>query len=291
MSIVLKNKNFAVSKLLSGITAAATSLTVLAGEGSKFPTSGQFRAVIWSQSYESPIQDGTREIVTMQLSAGDVFDITRAQESTSAKAWNASDNVAHVITAGKIDELETEINAKKTDNVSATNKVLGRVSAGAGAIEEIPCTAAGRTLIAKAAYPAFSVHKNGTSQSIPNQVWTKLTWSTEEWDNNNNFASDKFTPTVAGKYHLMAAAQIIDLPQYSSLLITVYKNGIAYKIGMKIPVASTDSVTALLAVDVDANGSSDYFEIYLYQSHTGALNCSGAASLTYFQGHFVPTGS
>jgi len=201
MAITLKNKNFGVSKLLSGIASGATQLTVLAGEGSKFPTSGQFRAVLWSQSYESPIQDGTREIVTMQLSAGDVFDITRAQESTSAKAWNANDNVAHVITAGKVDELETEINAKalasdlathtggtakdqhtgglgththqgagaeggkldhglaldgladndhpqyKLDNVSATDKVLGRQSAGAGAIEEIACTAAGRALI------------------------------------------------------------------------------------------------------------------------------------------------
>jgi hypothetical protein len=150
MAISLKNKNFAVSKLASGITAAATQLTVLAGEGSKFPTTGTFRAVIWSQSYESPIQDGTREIVTMQLSAGDVFNITRAQEGTAAKAWNANDNVAHVITAGKVEELEAEINAKKTDNVSATDKVLGRQSAGAGAIEEIPCTAGARSFLALA---------------------------------------------------------------------------------------------------------------------------------------------
>lgn len=32
-------------------------------------------------------------------------------------------------------------------NVSATDRVLGRVSAGAGAVEEIPCTAAGRALL------------------------------------------------------------------------------------------------------------------------------------------------
>lgn len=200
MAIDLKNKNFAVSKLLSSITNVATQLTVLAGEGSKFPTSGSFRAVIWSQSYDSPIQDGTREIVTMQLASGDTFNITRAQESTSAKAWNANDNVAHVITAGKVEELETEINTKaaasdlathtggtakaqhtgglgdhthqsagaeggKIDHgaalnglsdpdhpaggilFTATDKILGRQTAGAGAGEEIACTAAGRALL------------------------------------------------------------------------------------------------------------------------------------------------
>jgi hypothetical protein len=40
-----------------------------------------------------------------------------------------------------------DLTLKKTDNVSAPDKVLGRVSAGAGPIEEIPCTAAGRALL------------------------------------------------------------------------------------------------------------------------------------------------
>jgi len=165
MSISLKNKNFAVSKLLSGIASGATQLTVLAGEGSKFPTTGTFRAVIWSQSYESPIQDGTREIVTMQLSAGDVFTISRAQESTSAKAWNANDNVAHVITAGKVEELETEINAKKTDTFSATDKLWVRASAGPGPSEETPCTAAARSILDDATVAAILTTLGGMGYS------------------------------------------------------------------------------------------------------------------------------
>lgn len=39
----------------------------------------------------------------------------------------------------------------KRDNVSATDKLLGRSTAGAGAIEEIACTAAGRALLDDAA--------------------------------------------------------------------------------------------------------------------------------------------
>lgn len=41
------------------------------------------------------------------------------------------------------DDLLAGINA----DVSATDKVLGRATAGAGPVEEIPCTAAGRALI------------------------------------------------------------------------------------------------------------------------------------------------
>lgn len=48
--------------------------------------------------------------------------------------------------------LEADINADavtyaKLQNVSATDKLLGRSSVGAGDVEEIPCTAAGRALI------------------------------------------------------------------------------------------------------------------------------------------------
>jgi hypothetical protein len=110
MSISLKNRNFAVSTLASNISISATQLTVADGDGDKFPGTGSFRAVIWSKYYDNPLLDTSREIVTMSLSSGDIFNITRAQEDTTAKAWNAGDNVAHVITAGKIDEIETEIN-------------------------------------------------------------------------------------------------------------------------------------------------------------------------------------
>lgn len=41
-----------------------------------------------------------------------------------------------------------KITYAKMQNVSATDKVLGRSSSGAGDVEEIPCTATGRAIIA-----------------------------------------------------------------------------------------------------------------------------------------------
>lgn len=103
---MLKNKNFAKSSLVIAISSAATTLTVASGEGTRFPQSGQFRCVIWAVGARSPMNDPTREIVTMELATGDTFTIIRSQEDTSAKEWLPGDMIAHVITAGKIDEID-----------------------------------------------------------------------------------------------------------------------------------------------------------------------------------------
>jgi hypothetical protein len=44
--------------------------------------------------------------------------------------------------------------------------------------------------------PSFSVNKNGTNQTVATNTAVKLTWPSEAFDTNNNFASDRFTPTV-----------------------------------------------------------------------------------------------
>jgi len=104
---LLENKNFAFSLLIGNITDADTGITVTAGEGSNFPTTGIFMAVIWGSAYASPGLDATREIVEATFVSGDAFTITRSQEGTSAKAWSIGDNIACVLTAGKVNELET----------------------------------------------------------------------------------------------------------------------------------------------------------------------------------------
>ena len=150
MSIVLKNKNFGFSTLLGAILIGDTSLTVQSGDGAKFPASGQFRVVLWGQGYSVPADDPNREIITMELSSGDIFTITRAQESTVAKAWADGDNIAHTITAGKIIEIETEITnnidqgVKTTDSptfisISTTDTNATSTFAGEIAVNSITC--------------------------------------------------------------------------------------------------------------------------------------------------------
>jgi len=109
LAIIFQNKNFSKSTLAAGLTVGSLSLTVQTGHGTRFPQTGVFKAVIWASTYTNPSDDPNREIVHATLSAGDVFDIVRSQESTSAYAWPSASKIAHVITAGKIQELEDNI--------------------------------------------------------------------------------------------------------------------------------------------------------------------------------------
>ena len=52
----------------------------------------------------------------------------------------------------------------------------------------------------------FSVSKGTTDQAVTPATWTKLTWPNVILDTSNNFANDRFTPTVAGKYIFIISA-------------------------------------------------------------------------------------
>lgn len=84
--------NNAAGTLLAGITNAATSLTLGAGQGAKFPapTPPQvFYVTLTDAATQTLI-----EIVKVTAVSGDVFSITRAQDGTSALSWSAGDIVS-----------------------------------------------------------------------------------------------------------------------------------------------------------------------------------------------------
>ncbi|MHB8086537.1 MAG: hypothetical protein ACYDHZ_12015 [Dehalococcoidia bacterium] len=97
MTIWLNVKNNAESTLASGITSVATSLTVAAGEGVKFPGSN-FNITI----------DG--EILLCTSRTGDVLTVTRAQEGTAAAVHAAATVVSLNVTAGIVSQLQTALN-------------------------------------------------------------------------------------------------------------------------------------------------------------------------------------
>lgn len=123
MSGLLINHNFAKSALASGIADSDLSLDLAAGDGAKFPATGDFVCVLWDSAYASPVSDLTREIIKVTDRSTDALTIVRAQEGTSAKAWNADDHCALVITAGKLDEIEEELSYR-----AATGNLLQNAS-------------------------------------------------------------------------------------------------------------------------------------------------------------------
>jgi ABC-type sulfate transport system substrate-binding protein len=117
------------------------------------------------------------------------------------------------------------------------------------------------------AAPAFSVTQTSAGTSIPNNTWTKITFDTEIFDTNNNFASNRFTPTVAGYYQLNGQTTFGTVST-QNCSIAFYKNGSIFQTG------SGGSTTSYAYLQISGliylNGSTDYVELFAYFSGAGS---------------------
>lgn len=96
-----KYTNFAKSTLASSITAGDLACTVASGEGALFPSLGAgetFDAVLFNTS-------GQREVVSVTARSTDAFTIVRAQQGSTALAWNAGDRIGHRLTAAALNSI------------------------------------------------------------------------------------------------------------------------------------------------------------------------------------------
>ena len=169
------------------------------------------------------------------------------------------------------------------------SSVLNAIPATAGAVNSTYLVDGGVTQAKLAAGvagngPAFSAYANAVTATT-NNVFTKVNFQAEDFDTNNNFSSSRFTPTVAGYYQINSTVAL-NVGTYNSEL-AIFKNGTVYKYG-SYPNRVTGDV-AYLSVSglVYLNGSTDYVEIYAYQSSGGSLNTSAVASATWFDGSLV----
>jgi hypothetical protein len=138
------------------------------------------------------------------------------------------------------------------------------------------------TVMVSGNMPAFSAYQSVSQTGISAGTQTKVTYDAEEFDTNSNFASSRFTPTVAGYYQVGGSvynnsAQV--------MVVTIYKNGSAYR------VLGNSNNSAFACISGNslcyANGTTDYFEIYVYLVSGGSLDAT--TSRTWFTGCLVRT--
>jgi hypothetical protein len=134
--------------------------------------------------------------------------------------------------------------------------------------------------------PVFSAYNNA-SQSISSNTLTKILFQLEDFDTNNNFASSRFTPTVAGYYQINAGLNIA--PAASGVAaVAIYKNGNEWQSGSQVPMNGTYSVRPVVSTVIYFNGSTDYVEIYGLQISGGSLNVGTNVTIaTWFTGSFI----
>lgn len=119
-------QNFARGLLASGITALDIQITLSAGHS--LPTSaGQMVLVVWDMLvYSNPADDLNTEVMIAEYSGTpNVYNITRAQESTLASVHSTGDEVALHLTAGVSQDDLLVLGSYKVDEAGIlTNKVI-----------------------------------------------------------------------------------------------------------------------------------------------------------------------
>jgi hypothetical protein len=143
--------------------------------------------------------------------------------------------------------------------------------------------------------PAFSAYPSSSvTQTITSGSQQKVLFQNEEFDTDNCFASSKFTPTVAGYYQLSATVRISGSMGTGETMLVIWKNGSEYKRGWN--ASGTEVGLNFLAMQVSslvyANGTTDYFEIYIQQSSGGSRDITVAhgsqgGNISWFNGSMV----
>lgn len=133
--------------------------------------------------------------------------------------------------------------------------------------------------------PAFSAYAS-SNQTLSNATWTKINYGAEEFDTNGNFASSRFTPSVAGYYQVTGSCNFA-ASSTNTRFVSVYKNGSIFKNLQNLPANSTNYMLLSGSCLIYLNGSTDYVEIYAQQNSGGNLDTSGSDTQVYFQAAMV----
>jgi len=133
--------------------------------------------------------------------------------------------------------------------------------------------------------PAFMAYSETNTVSL--STWSRANFHLEFFDTDNCFdssANHRFTPSESGKYFLYCQLEFSQLDSGKIAQLAIRKNGVELAKGSHYVYHPSGGGggphnTMPISLIVDANGSTDYFEIYVYQaSGTRTLQSSGTAT-------------
>jgi hypothetical protein len=135
--------------------------------------------------------------------------------------------------------------------------------------------------------PAFSAYKDPSGQNISSGVATKVTFQTETFDTNSNFASSRFTPTVAGYYQINTNITLGGSDTGVAALI--YKNGNEEARGWSVPISGVFNACATACKVFYLDGSTDFIEVYAFQGSGTDKSVNAGINQTTVSGALVRT--
>lgn len=135
--------------------------------------------------------------------------------------------------------------------------------------------------------PAFSAYQSVAQTGITASTWTKITLTTETFDTNNNYASSRFTPTVAGYYQINGTITLLGGNTAFYVFCGIYKNGTIFSQSQPALGSSNFYPTSTCGTVVYLNGSTDYVELYAFGNASGAWGTYNTLENTNFSGVLV----
>jgi len=139
--------------------------------------------------------------------------------------------------------------------------------------------------------PTFSYYQGTQQTGISAFTTTKVTFTTLDFDTTGGMystANSRFTPTVAGYYHITANMQIPYGNTNAGITISIEKNGSTYKTGSASQGGNSLFPDSNVSALVFFNGTTDYVHITVYGSQAGTTyNVQTGIERTYFQGILV----
>jgi hypothetical protein len=264
-----------LSKLvLSGDTSGSVTLDAPAVSGTTTLTLPTTSGTVIASNSSGNVGIGTTTISTGYDGGNGSLTLQNAKSI----AFNNASNTWNTTTTGGAITYFTDNNLYIDAKDSASNMIF-RVN---GATERMRIASDGTVTISKgvSGTPAFAAYQS-TGVALTGATFTKITFQTEEYDTNSNFASSRFTPTVAGYYQINGAWQFGSGGTVT--VCAIYKNGTVYKEGAG--TGGTAGYGGTVSSLVYFNGSSDYVELYGYAST--AKTPLATINATYFNGALV----
>jgi len=140
--------------------------------------------------------------------------------------------------------------------------------------------------------PAFSVYRDASQQSFSASTFTKVQFNAETFDTDNCFDSTtnyRFTPNKSGYYQMSSNITFSGVNGGTTKEVLIYKNGSAYATFFSSAGSGTPGATACVGGStlVYFNGTTDYAEIFVFDSDGVARNVLNGSTKSFFTGVWI----
>jgi len=251
--------NFYTSTLSAGITASDTTIYLNA-----LPTATEGYIVI------EPDSSTQREIIYYTSKGANFVTLPSAAAGRGVGATTAQSHSSGVTAQMNVvaEHFEALQDGTAISNTAITAAKIANIATNTTAISN--------------PYK-FSVYRNAAANT-GNNAFAKVTFDTEVFDTNSNFATGTYTAPVAGFYQLSSFIEITPTADQIQVAVEVYKNGASHKRFGVEASSGTGGIGSGGSVLVQS-AASDTWEIYVYATSTKAI--AVAATSAWFTGFLV----